>query len=64
VIYGPAQVYDMRYLWHATGQAFGEVRVGVSTLFLKNEIQPLFEKSHGTFRRSHLHFSHSGGGTF
>src|SRR6266567_2461956 len=45
VIYGPAQVYDMRVPLARDGQAFGEVRVGVSTLFLKNEIQPLLKKA-------------------
>src|SRR5882724_6977299 len=47
VIYGPGQVYDMRVPLTRDGQAFGEVRVGVSTLFLKNEIQPLLKKALG-----------------
>jgi signal transduction histidine kinase len=41
VIYGPAQVYDVRLplLRVADHKPFGEVRVGVSTLFLKNQVQ-------------------------
>ena len=42
LIYGPAQTYDVRLpLIHtATGKPFGEVRVGVSTVLLKNQIKP------------------------
>ena len=42
LIYGPAQTYDVRLpLVHsATGKPFGEVRVGVSTVLLKNQIKP------------------------
>jgi hypothetical protein len=42
LIYGPARAYDVRLpLIHtATGKPFGEVRVGVYTAFLKQEIQP------------------------
>src|SRR5258708_34769011 len=45
VIYGPPQVYDVRVPLARDGLAFGEVRVGVSTVFLKNEIQPLLKKA-------------------
>ncbi len=47
VIYGPPQVYDVRVPLVRDGLAFGEVRVGVSTVFLKNEIQPLLKKALG-----------------
>jgi signal transduction histidine kinase len=39
VIYGPAQVYDVRLPLLRDGKPFGEVRVGVYTRFLKNEVQ-------------------------
>ncbi len=38
-IYGPAQVYDVRLPLIRDGKPFGEVRVGVSTVFLKNQVQ-------------------------
>src|SRR5215471_2758076 len=34
ILYGPAQFYDVRYPLVRGGKPFGEVRVGVSTLFL------------------------------
>ena len=42
LIYGPAQAFDVRLplINNATGKPFGEVRVGVYTAFLKQEIQP------------------------
>src|SRR5260370_32239841 len=39
VIYGPAQVYDGRLPLLRDGKSFGEVRVGVSTVFLKDQVQ-------------------------
>src|SRR5215469_14021476 len=39
VVYGPAQVYDVRLPLLRDGKPFGEVRVGVSTLFLKDQVQ-------------------------
>ena len=39
VVYGPAQVYDVRLPLLRDGKPFGEVRVGVSTVFLKAEVQ-------------------------
>src|SRR5215471_5574420 len=39
VMYGPAQVYDVRLPLLRDGQPFGEVRVGVNTLLLKNQVQ-------------------------
>jgi signal transduction histidine kinase len=39
IIYGPAQVYDVRVPLVRSGSPFGEVRIGVSTLFLKNAIR-------------------------
>jgi signal transduction histidine kinase len=45
VIYGPIQVYDTRIPLARDGQAFGEVRVGVATTFLRNELRPLLRKA-------------------
>jgi signal transduction histidine kinase len=45
VIYGPAGVYDVRLPLMRDGKPFGEVRVGVSTLFLKDQVQ---ERMRGT----------------
>jgi signal transduction histidine kinase len=39
ILYGPAQVYDVRVPLERNGTPFGEVRIGVSTLFLKNAIR-------------------------
>jgi PAS domain S-box-containing protein len=39
IIYGPAQVYDVRLALVRDGKPFGEVRVGVSTVFLKDQVQ-------------------------
>ncbi|HEY6274110.1 MAG TPA: ATP-binding protein [Terriglobales bacterium] len=38
-IYGPSRVYDVRVPLSRSGKPFGEVRIGVSTVFLKNAIQ-------------------------
>jgi PAS domain S-box-containing protein len=39
IIYGPAQVFDVRLPLLRDGKPFGEVRVGVSTVFLKDQVQ-------------------------
>lgn len=39
IIYGPSRVYDVRVALSRNGKPFGEVRIGVSTVFLKNAIQ-------------------------
>lgn len=39
ILYGPAQVYDVRVPLVRNGSPFGEVRIGVSTVFLKNIIR-------------------------
>jgi signal transduction histidine kinase len=43
IIYGPAQVYDVRIPLLRDNLPFGEVRVGVSTTFLKSELRPLLD---------------------
>jgi PAS domain S-box-containing protein len=47
LIYGPAQAFDVRLplINNATGKPFGEVRVGVYTAFLKQEIQPQIQRA-------------------
>jgi len=47
LIYGPAKTYEIRLsLIHvATGKAFGEVRVGVYTDFLKQQVQPQIQRA-------------------
>ena len=45
LIYGPPQTYDVRLPLVRSGQPFGEVRVGVSTVLLKNTLQPLIQRA-------------------
>ncbi len=45
VIYGPAQVYDVRIPLLRDSLPFGEVRVGLSTTFLKSELGPLLDRA-------------------
>ena len=40
LVYNPARVYDVRIPLNLDGALFGSIRVGVSTVFLKNEITP------------------------
>jgi len=40
VFYGPARVYDHHVQIWREGQPFGDIRVGISTVFFKHEIQP------------------------
>lgn len=41
VVYGPLQVYDLRLPLLRNDIPFGEVRVGVSTIFLKDALRPV-----------------------
>jgi len=41
MLYGPLQEYDVKIPLVRGGQPFGEVRVGITNVFLKNELQPL-----------------------
>jgi PAS domain S-box-containing protein len=45
MIYGPSRVYDASIGLELDGQAFGSVRVGVSTLFLRNELTPKLQQA-------------------
>jgi PAS domain S-box-containing protein len=40
VIYGPAQIYELTLALDMGGKPLGDVRVGVSTLFLRDQITP------------------------
>jgi PAS domain S-box-containing protein len=40
MVYNPASVYDVRIPLSLDGAPFGSIRVGVSTVFLKNELTP------------------------
>jgi signal transduction histidine kinase len=39
VVYGEPRVYDVHLPIQREGQPFGDIRVGISTVFLKNEVQ-------------------------
>ncbi|MBZ5666060.1 MAG: PAS domain-containing protein [Acidobacteriia bacterium] len=45
MIYGPAIVYDVRVGLELDGRAFGSVRVGVNTVFLRNELTPKLQQA-------------------
>ena len=40
MLYGPAAVYDVSIRMALDGQSFGSIHVGVSTVFLRNELTP------------------------
>jgi signal transduction histidine kinase len=40
LVYRPAAVYDVTFPLQLNGQAFGTIRIGVSTVFLQSEITP------------------------
>ncbi len=45
LLYGPAAVYDVSIPMQLDGKGFGSIHVGVSTLFLKNELTPRLRQS-------------------
>ena len=45
LLYGPATVYDVSIGLELDGHAFGSVRVGVSTIFLRNELTPRLQQA-------------------
>jgi signal transduction histidine kinase len=45
LVYSPPAVYDVRIPLQLNGMAFGSVRVGISTVFLKNEITPFLRRA-------------------
>ncbi len=40
VVYGTPRVYDVNLKVQREGKPFGDIRVGISTVFLKNELKP------------------------
>ncbi|MFY9790280.1 MAG: ATP-binding protein [Candidatus Sulfotelmatobacter sp.] len=40
LVYRPAAVYDVSYPLQLNGEPFGTIRIGVSTVFLRNELTP------------------------
>ncbi len=40
VVFGAPRVYDVYLPLQREGQPFGDIRVGISTVFLKNEVEP------------------------
>jgi signal transduction histidine kinase len=44
-VYGPARVYDVTLPIQRESKPFAEIRVGISSLFLKNEIKPLLDRA-------------------
>ena len=45
MLYGPATTYDASIGLELDGQPFGSVRVGVSTVFLRNELTPKLQQA-------------------
>ncbi len=45
LLYGPGKVYDVSIGLELDGQAFGGVRVGVATVFLRNELTPKLQQA-------------------
>src|SRR5215472_13796623 len=45
VVYGPPALYDIRLPLIRDGRAFGEIRVGVSTHFLQDRLQPQIRRA-------------------
>ena len=45
VIYGPTQIYDSRIPLVREGRPFGEIRIGVATTLLRDELRPLLKKA-------------------
>jgi signal transduction histidine kinase len=44
-VYGKPKVYDVKLPIQREGQPFGEIRVGISTVFLKSEVQPQLRRA-------------------
>jgi len=44
-VYGAPKVYDVKLGIQREGQPFGEIRVGISTVFLKSEVQPQLSRA-------------------
>lgn len=47
VVYGTPKVYDVHLPIQREGQPFGDIRIGISTVFLKSEVQPQLNRALG-----------------
>jgi len=47
VVYGAPRIYDVSLPIQREGQPFGDIRIGVSTVFLKNEVKPQLNRALG-----------------
>jgi signal transduction histidine kinase len=45
VVYGAPRVYDVYFPIQREGQPFGDIRVGISTVLLKRDVQPLLTRA-------------------
>src|SRR6266536_6700214 len=45
MVYNPPTVYDVRIPLLLNGQAFGSIHVGISTVFLRNELTPRLQRA-------------------
>jgi signal transduction histidine kinase len=45
VVYGKPKVYDVKLGIQREGQPFGEIRVGISTVFLRSQVQPQLSRA-------------------
>lgn len=45
VVYGEPRVYDVYLPIQREGQPFGDIRIGISTVFLKSEVQPQLNRA-------------------
>ena len=45
MVYGAARVYEVRLPLSRQGKPFGDIRVGLSTVFLKSELQPQINRA-------------------
>src|SRR5271169_3417326 len=44
-VYGKPKVYDVKLPIQREGQPFGEIRIGISTVFLNSEVQPQLRRA-------------------
>ncbi len=45
MLYGPQQVFDVTLPLSREGKPFGEIRVGIQTVFLKNDVKPQLNRT-------------------
>ena len=45
VVYGKPEVYDIHLPIQREGQPFGDIRIGISTVFLKSELRPQLNRA-------------------